>query len=271
MRGHHSHPRSGAATEPPPPPACSVLQSPAMSDPHAGPNYPTGSPFTEAAGVGRIRFARLQRHFPTLAQTWRAERTDLLAGGLDARIVTAILARRAAIEPEQEIERLQRNNVRAITWAAPSYPARLRETYDPAVILYICGQLTPADEWCVTVVGTRKITAYGRAVAEEIAGDLARNRVTVVSGLACGADAIAHTAALDAGGRTLAIMASGLDIVYPPEHRRLADRISEAGALISDYPLGTEPGAISFPAATASSPASAWAPSSSRAICRAAP
>ena len=197
--------------------------------------------------MGRIRFARLQRHLPTLAEAWRAERADLVASGLDARIVTSILARRATIEPEQEIERLQRNNARAITWADPAYPARLREIYDPPVILYIRGQLTPTDEWCVTIVGTRKVTAYGRAVAEEIAGDLARNRVTVVSGLARGADAIAHTAALDSGGRTIAVMASGLDIIYPPEHRRLAERIPEAGALISDYPLGTEPRGDFFP------------------------
>ena len=218
-----------------------------MSDLSTETELPYWLAFHRIPGVGRIRFARLQRHFPTLSEAWRADKAELLASGLDARIVTAILARRATIEPEQEVERLQRNNITAITWADPAYPALLREIYDPPVILYVRGQLVPADEWCVTVVGTRKITAYGRAVAEEISGDLARNRVTVVSGLARGADAIAHTAALDAGGRTLAVMASGLDIIYPAEHRRLSERITEAGALISDYPLGTEPRGDFFP------------------------
>jgi DNA processing protein len=114
-------------------------------------------------------------------------------------------------------------------------------------VLFVKGALLPSDEWAVAVVGTRRVTVYGRQVAEEMARGLALNRVTVVSGLARGVDAIAHRAAMQAGGRTLAVLASGLDVIYPPEHKRLAGEIVERGALISDYPLGTQPKADYFP------------------------
>ncbi len=203
--------------------------------------------FHRIPGVGRQRFAQLQRRFGSMADAWRASREELLSAGLDTRTVSSILGRRSTIEPEREIERLHRLGVSALTWLDPAYPSRLREIHDAPVILYIRGELRPADEWCVAVVGTRKVTAYGRAVTEELAGDLARNRVTVVSGLAIGADGIAHTAALASGGRTVAVLGCGVDIVYPAQHRALAERIVEHGAVMSDYPPGTEPRAEHFP------------------------
>ena len=105
----------------------------------------------------------------------------------------------------------------------------------------------PEDEWAVAVVGTRKVTAYGRQVTEEVASALARNGVTIVSGLARGVDSIAHQAALNAGGRTLAVLGNGVDRVYPPENRKLATQIMEHGALVSDYALGTPPDGVNFP------------------------
>ncbi|MEK7873717.1 MAG: DNA-processing protein DprA, partial [Chloroflexota bacterium] len=107
--------------------------------------------------------------------------------------------------------------------------------------------MTSADEWAIAVVGTRRATAYGREVAERLAGDLARNGITVVSGLARGIDHVAHRAALEAGGRTIAVQACGLDMVYPAEHLGLAQQIAGQGALISDYPLGTKPRPEFFP------------------------
>ncbi len=114
-------------------------------------------------------------------------------------------------------------------------------------MIYLRGEWLPDDEWCVAVVGTRRATAYGRQAAGELARGLAANRITVVSGLARGIDSIAHRAALEANGRTVAVLASGLDTVYPAEHARLADEIAERGALITDYPLGTKPRAEFFP------------------------
>ncbi|MEK7281158.1 MAG: DNA-processing protein DprA, partial [Chloroflexota bacterium] len=123
----------------------------------------------------------------------------------------------------------------------------LKEIYDSPPVLYVRGEMVPQDEWAIAVVGTRRATVYGRQVAEELATDLARHGITIVSGLARGIDAIAHRAALAAGGRSIAVFGSGLDTVYPAEHARLASEVSQKGALISDYPLGTPPRADYFP------------------------
>ncbi|HPD42610.1 MAG TPA: DNA-processing protein DprA, partial [Anaerolineae bacterium] len=150
-----------------------------------------------------------------------------------------------------DLEQLQRKveaaGVQALTWEEAAYPALLKQLVDAPPVLFVKGELTPSDEWAVALVGTRKPTAYGREAARLLATELARNGVTVVSGLARGIDGIAHQAALDAGGRTLAVLGSGLDEIYPQEHRALAERIAANGALLSDYPLGTRPEATNFP------------------------
>ena len=197
--------------------------------------------------VGRARFLLLEKHFGRLENAWTASAGELRAAGLDQASVTSILASRPEISPEAEVERLARHHVQALNWNDASYPGKLKEIYDPPPVLYVRGEITAADEWAVAVVGTRRATPYGRQAAEQFAGELARNQVTVVSGLARGIDAIAHRAALASGGRTVAVMACGLDMVYPPEHVKLAQEIRERGALISDYPLGTQPRSEYFP------------------------
>ncbi|HEU0075175.1 MAG TPA: DNA-processing protein DprA, partial [Dehalococcoidia bacterium] len=127
------------------------------------------------------------------------------------------------------------------------YPRLLREVEDKPPVLYVRGELTDEDEWSVAIVGTRRATPYGRQAAEHFATELAAQRITIVSGLARGIDAVAHRAALAAGGRTIAVLACGLDMVYPPEHAKLAQEIAEHGALISDYALGTQPRSEFFP------------------------
>ncbi len=203
--------------------------------------------FNRIPGIGRVRYSRLLDHFGTLERAWHAPGADLRAAGLEPRLVQQIVAQRQQIDPEAEAERLERHGVRALTWDDAAYPARLKEIYDPPPVLYLRGELTDADEWAVAVVGTRRPTPYGRQVAEEMAYALAANRICVVSGLARGVDAIAHRAALAAGGRSVTVMACGLDIVYPPEHTKLAQEIAERGALVSDYPLGTQPRGDYFP------------------------
>ena len=137
--------------------------------------------------------------------------------------------------------------MRALTWIDPEYPELLKAIDDSPPVLYVRGDLQPADGLSVAVVGTRRPTPYGRQVAEEMSNQLATSGVTVVSGLARGIDAIAHQAAIAAGGRTLAVMACGLDMVYPPEHARLATEIMEHGAVMSEQPLGTQPRGDFFP------------------------
>jgi DNA processing protein len=197
-------------------------------------------------GVGRARFQLLEQHFGTMEAAWNAAKSELQEAGLDARTSQAIVDARATKTPAAEVGALERHGIAALTWNDPDYPARLREIYELPPVLYVKGAWRP-DEWNIAVVGTRRPSPYGRQAAEVLSADLARNGVTVVSGLARGIDAVAHRAALTSGGRTIAVCASGLDIVYPPEHARLASEIVDQGALVSDYPPGTEPRPDYFP------------------------
>ena len=197
--------------------------------------------------LGSVRFALLERAFPSLADAWRASRAELLAAGLDARSTADVVRARDETDPDTEMERLERASVRPLPRFHTGYPERLREIDDAPPVLYMRGQWLAEDDWSVAVVGTRRATAYGRQAAGELVRGLAANRITVVSGLARGIDSIAHRTALEAGGRTAAVLASGLDNIYPPENARLAEEIAERGALITDYPLGTKPRAEFFP------------------------
>jgi len=197
--------------------------------------------FSRIPGIGRARLQLLEGHFGDLGRAWRADAAELRAAGLDARTVAQIVQRRPLISPDKEMERLHRLGVQAFTWHDPEYPPLLREIADAPPLLYVRGRPEALRTVAVAVVGTRRPTAYGRQVAAHLAEGLARAGVTVVSGLARGIDAIAHRACLEAGGVTVGVLACGLDRVYPPEHVPLARQVMEAGALVSDYPLGTQP------------------------------
>lgn len=203
--------------------------------------------FGRVPQIGRARFSLLEAHFGKLEDAWKAGPAALQAAGLTGAALSALLAARDGVSPEAELEKLDRLGVRALTWHDETYPARLKEIFDRPPVLYVRGQLAATDEWAVAVVGTRRATVYGRQVAEELTDGLARNGITVVSGLARGIDSICHRAAVAAGGRTLAALACGLDMVYPPENLRLAQEVAESGALLSDYPIGTQPRSEYFP------------------------
>ncbi len=203
--------------------------------------------FSLVPGIGRVRLTQLESHFGNLEDAWKAAPAALKAAGLDSSSVRAINSWRPRISLEAEMEKLDRYGVKVFTWHDPDYPSRLKEIYDYPPVLYVRGSLLPEDEWCLAVVGTRRATVYGRQVAEEIVADLARNKITIVSGLAKGIDTLAHRSALAAGGRSIAVFACGLDTVYPSENAALARSIIQQGALISEYPLGTRPKADYFP------------------------
>lgn len=197
--------------------------------------------------LGSVRFGILEAAFPTMEQAWSASRDELITAGLDARTATEVVKARAETDPDAEMERIAAAGIRAIPQYHSAYPERLREINDAPPVIYMRGQWLPEDEWSVAVVGTRRATAYGRQAAGELTRALAANRITIVSGLARGIDAIAHRAAIEANGRTVAVLANGLDAVYPPEHAGLAEEIIDRGALITDYPLGTKPRSEFFP------------------------
>jgi len=197
--------------------------------------------------LGGAGFALLERAFPSMEAAWNATPAELRAAGLDGAAVSGLLAVRRDTTPEAETDRLAQAGVVAYPKPDPRFPERLREIPDAPPVLYLKGSWELEDDWSVAVVGTRRTTTYGREATIELVGGIAPHRVTIVSGLARGIDTIAHHTALEAGGRTVAVLANGLDVVYPPENRGLADRIEEQGALISDYALGTKPNARFFP------------------------
>lgn len=203
--------------------------------------------FNLVKGIGAVRLKNLLDCFGDLETAWNAPLERLSNSGLPPKVIENLARIRINVDLEKVWEKIRAQNIGVLTWMDDDYPRRLKEIGQSPPVLYVRGTIEVQDEWAVAIVGTRRVTAYGRQVAEELAGFLAQNGVTVVSGLARGVDAIAHQTALKAGGRTIAVLGSGVDRIYPPEHRRLAEEICAHGALISDYPLGTAPDSVNFP------------------------
>ena len=203
--------------------------------------------FNLVKGIGAVRLKGLLEVYGSLEAAWRAPADGLRAAGLPPKTLEYLLRIRRDCSIERIWESVQQRGVQVLIWEDEAYPRRLLEIDQPPPVLFVRGTFAPEDEWSVAIVGTRRVTAYGRQVAEELAAFLARNNITVVSGLARGVDRIAHESALKAGGRTIGVLGSGVDRIYPPEHQSLADRMSAQGAVISDYPLGTPPESTNFP------------------------
>lgn len=197
--------------------------------------------------IGPVRTHRLLDHFGSLEAAWGADPRRLRAV-LDERSCDALVRTRAALDLDRVLERLDRAGVSVITIDDAAYPRLLREVHAPPTVLYVKGGLLPDDDRAVAIVGTRRATRYGADVAARLAGDLAQAGVTIVSGLARGIDGAAHQAALEAGGRTIAVFGTGILEIYPPQHRNLAARIEASGALISDYAPDRTVEAANFPA-----------------------
>lgn len=200
-------------------------------------------------GIGGRRFRILLERFGSPRRVWGAGEAELMGvPGIGRDLAQAIVLSRPTAEPEAELTLVRRAGVQVLTIADPTYPRILSQIYDPPAVLYVWGNLLPADDLAVAVVGSRRTTAYGRGMAGRIAADLVAAGVTVVSGLARGIDAAAHRGALAGGGRTIAVLGSGLECIYPPEHAGLADQISKQGAVISEFPMLAEPVPGNFPA-----------------------
>ncbi|PQJ35666.1 DNA protecting protein DprA [Salinibacter sp. 10B] len=199
-------------------------------------------------GVGATRLRALLAHFEAPSAVFRASRSALeRVDGVGPQTAEAILTFEDRAAVEQEMGRADDLEATLISPWDDRFPDRLREIYDPPAFLWMRGTLPEEAAPMVTVVGTRRCTDYGRAQAHHLAGALARRGFTVVSGLAYGIDAAAHKGALDAGGRTLAVLGSGVGCIYPPKHTSLAKRIAESGAVLSEYAIDAEPDAPNFP------------------------
>ncbi len=204
--------------------------------------------FQQTPLIGPNRIQKLIASFNgDLAAAWNAP-VARLAPTVGERIAEQVVKTREQLDLAGIIERIDKLGQTVIAFDDPRYPQLLKETPAPPLVLYVEGTIEPEDDLSIAVVGSRESTPYGRDVARMIAGDLATGGVTVVSGLARGIDGVAHEAALAAGGRTIAVLAGGVDWIYPSEHKGLARRIRDRGALISEYPPKTRPVPRNFPA-----------------------
>ncbi len=200
--------------------------------------------------IGSRRFKKLYTYFPNMEQAWHADSLELKKAGLEDKIVDYVLVKRPTISPDQEIEKLTRENIKIVTLKDKNYPKLLKEIYDPPALLYIRGEIKEQDEFAIGVVGTRKISQYGKQIIPDIVQELASNKITIVSGLALGSDTLAHQAAVAVKGRTIAVLGSGIDrqSIYPYSNKSLSEIIANHGAVISEYSLGTLPLKQHFPA-----------------------
>jgi DNA processing protein len=198
--------------------------------------------------LGPVRVRNLVSALGSPEAVLEAGEEDLRrAEGIGAEVARGIVAQRGAADPAAEEARARKHGARIITCEEPEYPAALQAIYDPPLVLYVRGTLDPKDKHAVAVVGTRHATHYGLSMADRLAYQLAKTSFTVVSGLARGIDTAAHRAALKGGGRTLAVLGSALDKLYPEENAGLADEIAQQGAVISEYTMGREPDRTTFP------------------------
>lgn len=203
--------------------------------------------FNRVPGIGPARLDRIVAHCGSLESAWHAPLSELMAAGLDQRTIEALVTKRRALDLEAEYEQALDQGVRLVSRDDPAYPALLAQTANPPFLLYVCGTLTDNDRWALAVVGTRQASTYGKDVTRKLVTGLVAAGITIVSGLALGIDAVAHSAALAAGGRTLAVLGSGVDQIYPLRNEQLGLAIPQQGALVSEYPLGTLPAASNFP------------------------
>jgi DNA processing protein len=210
-------------------------------------DHPYWLGFSLVPEIGLKRFNLLLQGFDTLRSAWHADAPTLRRCGLDGRALANLIAFRERVDLAGEMAKIERVGARLLTLNDPDYPPLLKTINGAPPLLYVRGTLSPDDALAVSLVGTRKATVYGREAAAYLSKELAANGVTVISGLAHGIDAAAHRAALDAGGRTLAVLGCGIDQLYPRDHVPLAKDILTRGAILSEFPIGTPPEAGNFP------------------------
>ncbi len=197
-------------------------------------------------GVGTTLFIRLLSRFGTPADVLGASEASLTEV-VGPKLAERIRAYRGVVDVDRQIMQLNQYGGSLLTMDDPAYPLRLAEIYDPPLVLFTRGNLVEADHQAVALVGTRKPTAYGARMARNLAYELASRGITVVSGMAEGIDTAAHEGAMEAGGRTIAVLGCGVDIVYPPSNAELMHRIIQQGAVVSSFEMGVKPSKGHFP------------------------
>lgn len=198
-------------------------------------------------GLGVRSAHKLIKHFGSPAAAYCASLTELETCGLAAPVAQALFAQTGLKEAEKEMEAAGKLPCRLISYGSNEYPRLLREIPDPPLVLYVRGDASVLSQHAVAIVGSRRPTAYGLQVTHRLAHDLAQRGLAIVSGLARGIDSASHKGALEASGKTVAVLGSGVDVIYPRENARLGQKIIETGAVISEFPLGAGPVPENFP------------------------
>jgi DNA processing protein len=198
-------------------------------------------------GIGRYLFKRFLDHFDS-PQSVMAAPVEALCrvDGVTPRLARRIKNHRLPETVKKDLELVQHRQIQIVTMSDSAYPALLRHIDDPPPFLYVLGTLNPEAN-CISVVGSRNATTYGRSTARRLSADLTTQGFTVVSGMALGIDTAAHEGALQAGGKTIAVLGSGFEYIYPAANRKLSKLIAENGAVITEFPMQTEPEAYNFP------------------------
>jgi len=200
------------------------------------------------AGIGYIRLKRLIEVFGGLEEISRGDEFTLRKiDGMGPDLAGKILSLKDGSALEKERKLIDKERAGILTVFDEGYPENLKNIYDPPIVLYVKGEIKPEDKRAVALVGSRRASLYGLNICRDLAGALSARGITVISGLARGIDSAAHKGTLDAGGRTVAVLGSGLNNLYPPENRAIAGRIADSGALISEFPMGMAPLKRNFP------------------------
>lgn len=187
-------------------------------------------------GLGPVRLRALVEYFKDPKLAWEADGKALVEVGLPARVVDLIVSTRRSMEPPAYLESLSKSGIKWLTIYDENYPRLLKQIYDPPVVVFYKGDIQVEDEKAIAVVGSRKMGGYGRVVTEELTRQLVEHGFAIISGLARGVDSQAHKTAVNAGGRTLAVLGGGLNKIYPPENIGLAEQIINGhGAVISEF------------------------------------
>jgi DNA processing protein len=199
-------------------------------------------------GLASRLSARVLRKVGSPDGVFRASRAELESCNLPAQVAQAIVKKESFKRAEKELDGVRKiANCRLLNWTEPEYPQTLLQIYDPPVLLYVRGDVQILNLPSLGIVGTRRPTLYGTQMAQRLGRDLAARGLVIASGLARGIDAIGHQGALDANGRAIGVLGTGIDVCYPKENKKLYEKVLERGAIISEFPLRTHPAPENFP------------------------
>lgn len=187
---------------------------------------------------GPARLSLLLSYFGSAKKVWNASTSYLISVGLKENLVLEFDSYRKKFSPKKYLASLDKLGVKVYTKSDGDYPRNLLEIDSAPLVIYVLGEILPEDTNAIAIVGSRKMTSYGKEVAEMFSSEFANVGITIVSGLARGIDSVAHKSSLNVGGRTIAVLGSGIDVIYPPENRSLALEVIKNGALVSEFPLG---------------------------------